>query len=204
MRIPGAPFIAVLATALSACAFIPNEVQLEVQLVPDLGSANGAGSTVYLALLDDVRSDKTKVGVVRNGFNMETAAVSTADNPSVWVSNSLKANLERAGYKVETVDGRFLPSSDQFLLSGRLSRAFSDPQAGLVSVTVRGDVEATMKADYGGRTTQVPIGGHHEQLSLVGTGGELHKGVLNAALQDFVRKVVAWVAELRGGAKPRS
>lgn len=204
MRFVKAAFIGMMAlVGLSACAFVDNQVQLEAQQVADLPAGTGNGSTIFLALLEDSRTDKAKVGVIRNGFGAETAAVNTADKPAIWVSNSLKSNLEKAGYKVETVDGGFRPSGDQFLLSGNLIRAFSDPQVGFWGFTLKGDVQAIMKAEVGGRTTQATIAGQHEQMSMVSTGGEMHKGVLNGALQDFVRKVVAWLGELRG-AKPTS
>lgn len=204
MRFVKATLIGMLAlVGLSACAFVDNQVQLEAQQVADLPAEAGNGSTVYLALLEDARTDKAKVGVIRNGFGAETAAVNTADKPAIWVSNSLKSNLEKAGYKVETVDGGFRPAGDQFLLSGNLTRTFSDPKVGFWAFTVTGDVEAIMKAEYAGRTTQATIAGHHEQMSMVSSGGEMHKGSLNNALQDFVRKVIDWLGELRG-AKPAS
>ena len=41
------------------------------------------------------------------------------------------------------------------------------------------------------------IAGHKEETSIVSSGGEMHKGVLNQALADFVAKVSAWIEKLR-------
>lgn len=189
----------IVATSIifSACAFVDNEIQLEYQTVSAASAPGSKTGTIYMSLFKDERTDKTKVGVIRNAYGMETAKVLTSDNPTIWVSNTLKGNLERSGYKVETVADGFSPSRDQFYLSGSLTKVHSDPQMGFWTVTVRGDVEAFLHAQFGGQRTQKLIVGHFETESLVSTGGDLHKGVLNSALSDFVTKVLTWLQSLK-------
>lgn len=196
-RILSASLIAATSIIFSSCAFVDNEIQLEYQTVSTASVPSKNAGTIYMSLLKDERADKTKVGVVRNAYGMETAKVLTSDNPTIWVSNTLKGNLERSGYKVETVAEGFSPSRDQFYLSGSLMKVHSDPQMGFWTVTVRGDIEAFLHAQFGGQRTQSLIAGRSETESLVSTGGDLHKGVLNAALSDFVTKVLAWLQNLK-------
>ena len=190
-------FLIIASVFVPACAFVDNEVQLEYLNVPGVSSGGLKTGTVYMSLLEDERVDKTKVGVIRNAYGMETAKVLTKDQPAIWVTNTLKGNLESAGYKVETVEKGFSPAKDQFYLSGSLSKVFSNPEMGFWAVTLKGDVQAHMRAEFGGKSTQKLISGHSEEVSMLSTGGELHKGILNKAISDFVVNVLAWLAKLK-------
>ncbi len=190
-------FVIVASILFPACAFVDNEIQLEYQYVPGSSVSALKQGTIYLSLFEDRRIDKTKVGVIRNAYGMETAKVLTKDDPAIWVSNTLKGNLERSGYKVETVEKGFSPGKGQFYLSGNITKVYSDPKPGFWAFTVTGDVEALLQAEFKGQRTQEMIAGHKEETSIVSSGGEMHKGVLNQALADFVAKVSAWIEKLR-------
>lgn len=189
--------VVLLAISAQACALIDNEVQLEYQSVAGLTPNPNNTRVVFLSLLEDSRPDKSRLGVIRNAYGMETAKVLSKDDARIWVSNTLKGNLEQAGYTVRAVDGAFVPSANQFRLSGELIKAYSDPQMGFFTITMRGDVQATMQAEYQGRQSRKLVVGQYEEESLLSTGGDLHKRVLNSALEDFVRKVMAWLDELK-------
>tara|TARA_Y100000294_G_C8412584_1_gene279438 strand:+ start:20 stop:610 length:591 start_codon:yes stop_codon:yes gene_type:complete len=180
-----------------ACAFIDNEVQLEYQDVESVAAKDPGQGTIYMSLFDDQRNDKTKIGVIKNSYGMETAKVFTKDDPVIWVSNSLKGGLEKSGFQVETIDKRFSPMPDQFFLSGDLIKVYSEPQVGFFTITHRGEVQVFVEAEYNGNSTRQMITGNSSTESLLTTGGETHKGVLNGALSDFVIKVVAWIKKLR-------
>jgi len=197
MRAHRSLIVALMAVIVQACAFIDNEVQLEYQSVAGLTPNPNNARIIFLSLIEDSRPDKSRLGVIRNTYGMETAKVLSNDDARIWVSNTLKGNFEQAGYTVRAVDGAFVPSADQFHLSGELSKAYSDPQMGFFTITMRGDVQATMQAEYQGRRSQKLIAGQYEEESLISTGGDLHKRVLNNALSDFVRKVMLWLDELK-------
>ena len=182
---------------LPACAFIDNEIQLEYQEIASAQQDQSKKGTIFLSLFNDDRSDKSKVGVIRNTYGMVTASVLTKDDPAIWVSNSLAGNLKKVGYKVETVEKEFTPTKDQFYMYGNIIKIFSNPNMGFFTITVNGDVQAFVKAKYNGRETQEMISGHSDTESLISTGGDLHKGVLNEALLDFTQKVMAWLERLR-------
>ena len=95
--------ILLIATLLPACAFVDEHVQLEYQDLPAVSNSAANQGTIFLSLFEDQRADKSKIGVVKNGYGMETAKVLTDDNPAVWITNTLKGNLERTGYKVSSV-----------------------------------------------------------------------------------------------------
>lgn len=197
MRAQRSLIVALMAITAQACALTDNEVQLEYQSVAGLIPNPNNTRVVFLSLIDDSRPDKSRLGVIRNAYGMETAKVLSKDDARIWVSNTLKGNLEQAGYTVRAVDGAFVPSANQFHLSGELIKAYSDPQMGFFTITMRGDVQATMQAEYQGRRSRKLIAGQSEEESLIATGGDLHKRVLNNALSDFIRKVMLWLDELK-------
>jgi hypothetical protein len=189
--------VTLVAIAAQACAFIDNEVQLEYQSVAGLTPTPGNAQVIYLSLLNDSRTEKARVGVIRNGYGMETASVLSKDDARIWVSNTLKGNLEQAGYAVRTVETTFAPTANQFHLSGDLVSVYSDPRMGFFTITVQGDVQAAMQAEFQGRKTSKLIVGQYSEESLVSTGGDLHKRILNNALLDFVKKAMLWLDELK-------
>ena len=189
--------IALLTISAQACAFIDNEVQLEYQSVAGLTPNPSNTRVIFLSLIEDSRPDKMRVGVIRNGYGMETANVLSKDDVRVWISNTLKGNLEQAGYSVRAVEGAFAPTDGQFHLSGEIIKAYSDPQVGFLTITVQGDVQAVMQAQFQGRRTNKLIIGQYSEESLVSSGGDMHKRVLNNALLDFVQKAMSWLNELK-------
>lgn len=197
MRAQRLLIVALMAVTAQACAFIDNEVQLEYQFVARSTPNPSNTRVIFLSLIEDSRPDKSQLGVIRNAYGMETAKVLSKDDARIWVSNTLKGNFEQAGYTVRAVDEAFFPSANQFHLSGELIKAYSDPQMGFFTITVRGDVQATMQAEYQGRRSRKLIAGQYAEESLISTGGDLHKRVLNNALSDFVRKVMLWLDELK-------
>lgn len=185
-----------LAATLPACAFVDNEVQLEQQDFTGLKPGTGVGRTVYLTLLEDKRIDKTKVGIVKNGFGMETAKVLTKDDPAIWVSNSLKTNMIKAGYQVHTVNKRYQPSGNDILLTGKLTNVRAEPQLGILVPSILARVDTTMQARVNGKVKFRSISGMKEENVMVATGGDTFKGVLNMALQDYMKNFFDWLEEL--------
>ena len=97
------------ATLLGGCAFGARTAHLTYPPEETAHSAIPAahaqetqsdrGRVVVLNVTDD-RSEKSRIGNVRNTFGMDTADVVTSDDVRGWVENALKSELERAGYTV--------------------------------------------------------------------------------------------------------
>jgi hypothetical protein len=191
-------FIVLLSSYLPACAFVDNEVQLEYQEVANITKTSDDLGIIYLGLFEDARTDRSRIGVIKNAYGMETAKVLSKDDPVVWISNTLKGNLQRKGYSVETVKKGFAPAEDQFFLTGKITKVMSDPKMGFWTIDVTGNVDAIVQANYGGRQKERVISGQSVTTSMLSTGGDLHKGVLNGAIADFVTKVISWLDELKG------
>tara|TARA_E500000331_G_C17035595_1_gene617143 strand:- start:83 stop:685 length:603 start_codon:yes stop_codon:yes gene_type:complete len=188
----------VLILPVSACAFVDNQIQLEFEAPSATEGATGNGETLVLALFKDQRSDKLKIGVIKNGYGMETAKVLTKDDPAVWISNAIKSTLEAEGYSVESVPAGGTPPSNRLQLSGTVTKVYSEPKMGFWTATITGDVEALIQAQFRGQTTSKLIAGRSEETSMITTGGDLHKRVLTSALDAFIKNFMSWFHSLRG------
>jgi hypothetical protein len=105
---------ALLGTAflVSGCAFHDRHVALSY---PPLSENEGGSQvvegatpavsapTIVLAEFVDSRTDKSRIGEVRNGFGAHTADVVTQDDVAAWVREAVRFELAEAGYHV--IDG---------------------------------------------------------------------------------------------------
>jgi hypothetical protein len=109
---------AVLLVAMSGCAFGTRTVALNP--VQTALALDGAGQRVYVEVLDKREAAlKPVVGHVKNGFGMKTADVVGDREVTVWVRDSLLAELRRFG--VQTI-------SDPAALDGGASKLAVDVQ----------------------------------------------------------------------------
>jgi predicted alternative tryptophan synthase beta-subunit len=97
------------ATLLSGCAFGTRTAHLTyppeegdhstIALAHAQEGQPDRGRIVVLSVTDD-RTEKSRIGNVRNTFGMNTADVVTSDDVRGWVEAAMKSELERAGYVV--------------------------------------------------------------------------------------------------------
>lgn len=71
----------------------------------------------------DQRTDKSKIGTVRNGFGMATADVVPTNNVAEWVTGAIRAELERSGYTVVAAPEPGMPTT---VLSGKIQNVWCD------------------------------------------------------------------------------
>jgi hypothetical protein len=88
----------------SGCAFGTRRAALQTPPVASIHggapvSSASRGEIVLLAFADQ-RSNKRAIGEVRNGWGMHTADVEPDRDMGPWITQSVKAALEQAGYQV--------------------------------------------------------------------------------------------------------
>lgn len=94
---------------LGGCAFGVRNATLRYPPAPEAGVVPAARAAevaprkgeIALLPIKDARTDKSKLGTVRNGFGMKTADVVTADDIPLWLTGALRTELARAGYQVK-------------------------------------------------------------------------------------------------------
>lgn len=188
-----------VVTLLNACAFGTRTANLSYPPDEDDGggfisSAKAAeapsGQTQQIVLsVTDERSERKRIGNVRNTFGMDTADVVTNDNIQAWVDNALTVELENAGYKV--VRSPDLGAGDDVIeLDAEIMEVYCDVYMtydGEVSllVTLEREGQEKVKRQFGGEGS---VG-----LSWAATA-ESYAESLALALQDAISEILIEVA----------
>ena len=125
-------FIVPLIFLSSSCAFVDKEISLEPNS-PQYNNAK-ANETVYLNEFKDKRNIKDKIGVIKNGYGMETANVTTDQDISALIEESLIRNLKNAGFNIKklvaTSNINALLSNKQMYLEGAIYKFYVEPNVG--------------------------------------------------------------------------
>ena len=177
---------------LSGCAFGERQASLGYPPAEDAnagGTAQAAPAptargTVYLETFNDVRSDKTVVGHVRNGFGMKTAEVVAQKDVPAWVREALVYELEAAGYRVQ--DGGDVPVGAA-TMSGDILRVYCDAY-----FTYDGEVTLRIETSKDGQAlmNQTFTGTGSAGISWAATGDSYSQS-LSLALRATLRQVLS-------------
>jgi len=129
LRIAHVLILCVLFSSLCSCAFGNRHVTLDYP--PDKSSESAGpktaeaapmpinGKSISLFQFVDQRSNKNVIGEVRNGWGMRTADVVAENDIANWLTNAVKTELEKAGYKV-TLENQINPNVSNIALSGEI------------------------------------------------------------------------------------
>ena len=103
-----------LVMVTSGCAFGTRRAALQTPPVASLhGSApvlSASRGKIVLIAFADQRSNKRAIGEVRNGWGMHTAVVEPDRDIGQWITQSVKAALQQAGYEVIEGNPASLPA----------------------------------------------------------------------------------------------
>jgi hypothetical protein len=127
-RIISVFIVCTMLLLVTGCAFGTRRVTLvyppEKAEISDAKVAEAAasptinGKSVVLQQFADQRSNKECIGEVRNGLGMRTADVVAENSVTEWVTQAVKEEMEKAGYKVTKVDSITMPTTDIVVLTG--------------------------------------------------------------------------------------
>jgi len=181
------------ATILSGCAFGTRTVHLTYPPEESDHSAipvahaqerqSDRRQAVVLSVTDD-RTEKNRIGNVRNTFGMDTADVVTSDDVRGWVEAALKSELERAGYTV--MQEGTSQTDDAVGLRTSVVKVYCD-----VYMTYDGEVSLMLNLQGGNRspTSKLVEGEGSVGLSWAATAKSYAESVA-LALQDAISKVL--------------
>lgn len=180
---------------LGGCAFTDRHVNLAPPTVmPQIAvpaSTSASHRTVSIARPQDLRPDPTTVGNIRNGYGMVTAQVRSNNDIPLWVTNSVIAGLEQAGFRVErveTVETAHTPVA----IDIAVSRVFTEHAPGFFTLTAKGDVAAQIEVyKQGKRILRRTYAGKYEDPEFfVTTSSSEYQTLLDAAMKDFLQKAI--------------
>lgn len=91
-----------LTTRNATLIYPPASSQGAVAVAQAATPSAPSGITIAVLPFVDQRSDKTKVGDVRNGFGMKLAPIRTVNSVPEWVRDAVALELKNAGYNAAT------------------------------------------------------------------------------------------------------
>ena len=140
---------------------------------------------ILLVPFEDEREEGELIGEVLNGYGMRTADVVARNDVGHWVTDAIKSELEKAGYKV-TVAQDPRKDSDQPLLSGKVGRIFCSAYT-----TYRGEVGFETRLELKGEEifSKRYLGTAKSGLNWAMTARSYNR-VLSLALQDAAARFV--------------
>lgn len=125
-------FAALVLLVLSGCAFTTDRVDLQHTPQLTFSRVQGADNVTVNVIVTDLRQDKNKVSNKKNGFGMETAAITAARDVPVIIREAIEKELQQRGFRIG--------SDAQVHISADLTRFYNDFRTGVFS----GDAAATL------------------------------------------------------------
>jgi hypothetical protein len=135
-------FTAWLVT-LGGCALSDGQVQLDAAATK-VTVRGGRGREVIVMPAKDSRSDRSRCGVKRNTYGVETANVYCSPRPDEWLGLLVVRGLHQAGFRVVTTKTKQGP--DPLFLHLKLEHLFVDQVPGMWTVALIADAHVVVKA----------------------------------------------------------
>jgi len=137
-------WLIILLLACSGCAFS----NLTVQPPPAprlLGRCDDTSPSITLVVpFKDSRPQQWRCGMQKNGYNMDTANVYCASNPSTYLADLLAAELQSAGFAVHR---RAETAPDgALLIEGQLLQFFIEPKVEAFTFNPEADIHIILLA----------------------------------------------------------
>ena len=108
----------------------------------NVGSGIGRGREIVLAgPLADVRLDRSRCGMKKNGYNSDTASIHCAVPPPQWLTQALADGLHAAGFVVTAAPSSPAPAA---FVNGQVVQFFVEPKVGFLSFNPEADIAVTL------------------------------------------------------------
>ena len=195
LRVVHVVLLGVLVLSMDGCAFgnrhvtlnYPPEKQSESEglKVAEAAPVPVNGKPIILMQFVDQRSNKSVIGEVRNGWGMRTADVVAENDVSNWLTNAVRFELEKLGYKI-TLGTNNSESLSVIVLGGEVLHVYCTAMMtyeGEVSffATLQKDGKELLRKRYTGKGSA----GMNWAAASSSSGGSLSEA-LSIALKDLV------------------
>jgi len=183
--------IIAMLVLMSGCAF--KDQKIAVEYTSDGVKSNKTG-TICLNKFADVRADKSRIGIVKNGLGMETANIITDQDITILISNAVKEELINLGYKVDLVNVKYKDgqgfSNNCTFIDGKIQNFFVEPEFGLVAVDGKSVITVNMLIQTpAGKVYKKVYSANGESRSYVGGFAGLFKESMDDALSKIVKDI---------------
>jgi uncharacterized lipoprotein YajG len=155
----------------------------------DSGLTGGNGRQVQVITpLVDMRAQKHRCGMQKNGYNFDTADVVCTADPSVWLQDLLAKELQAAGFDV-VGEARAAPGAVR--IEGQLIQFFCEPKVTPVTFSPEADVSVRLiVSSASGLRAERDFYVKGVETSLVGAESNF-QAASNPAVRQIVKDMVS-------------
>ena len=179
----------------NGCAFLDLRVHPpephELPALPPMG--RGREVLVDIPFVDG-RPDRSRCGMQKNGYNMDTASVICEVPPEQWLSHALAQGLQRAGYRVLAPGAT--PGPTTIRVTGMVQQFFVEPHVGFFLFTPEADIGVRLMVTSGtGLHAERAFYFKAREPALFGTESKF-QAAARAATDDAVAGMVQSITQL--------
>ena len=138
--------------------------QVELAPLPSFTERSALPRRVVLRDVVDARADPSRVGVVKNGWGLETASTVTSTDVAAAVSSALVDSLIASGWVVtRAAVGASVPvpRGEEWVVSGWLRSVMSEPLIGAWFIELRAEAELVLEVRTATRLFRRTVRGFH-------------------------------------------
>jgi len=171
-----------ILSLLSGCALTRASIPLSYVPQTDVSKVPGADKVDVAVEVCDVRTIKDKVGVKKNGYGMEMAAIVSESDVPETVKKAIEVELENRGFHLAT---------NNFTVLAELSKFYNDFKIGFWAGDAKAEVtmNVEIKNPNGNILYSKMITGEGMNPNIQLASGSNAKVALDAALNDAVARL---------------
>jgi uncharacterized lipoprotein len=177
--------LCVAAVSLSGCALTTEKIELQYKQQQGFTQIPGASGVSVNVKVTDLRQDKSKVSVKKNGYGMEMAPIIATDDVAATLRKAIEDELRARGFQFDA-DGALVR------IAADLTRFYSDFKIGFFAGDAVADLNmaVTVVSKKGDSlySRQIMVQGTEPNIQLA--SGENAKAALDKALANGVRVLV--------------
>jgi uncharacterized lipoprotein len=129
-------------TGLAGCAFTTEQIELHYNQPAEVSRIAGASHVSVNVQVTDQRPDKSKVSSKKNGYGMELAAITAAEDVAVTIRKAIEQELQARGFQLgaEAAHVKIATDLTRFYNDHKMGFFSGDAVADLImAVTVTGE-----------------------------------------------------------------
>ena len=128
-------------TCLAGCAFTTEQIELHYNQPSEVSKIAGASHVSVNVQVTDQRQDKSRVSSKKNGYGMELAAITAAEDVAITIRKAIEQELQARGFQLasDTAHVKIAAELTRFYNDHKVGFFLGDAVADLVmAVTVKG------------------------------------------------------------------
>ena len=167
---------------LTGCALSPDRIELGYTAQQGVNRIPGANNVSVNVQVIDQRRDKTKVSSKKNGYGMEMAAITAAEDVAITVRRAIEQELQLRGFQVGSDTALIQIASD-------VTRFYNDHKTGFFAGDAVADLNMSIavKSKNGNLLYSRQVNAQGVEANIQLMSGENAKIALNRALENGMK-----------------